>query len=285
MVKSRSEICKDYRRRLKEKDNDGYLRKERARRRKNYTPSDMLTNAERVERRRKTREAVKRCRDRRKQAIVQANRSPGYDTLDSSGYESVNDNHNLVVAMNFPNRAFGPRKRMKKELTRANKTIQELKRNNIDLARKLKTEQRRRQRLVKRLNGSPRTPKSKSENVMNTAGLTEIQKNTVRREILFGNIVGEQLRNKKESRSKSTMKGLHMAVAGQIIRKYRAHSIFCKKTGLNINTMSKYTGRTTEKEKAKPTRKYERLIIEFLERDDNSRIQPGKADTVKRVVK
>lgn len=38
MVKSRAEICRDYRKRLKEADNEGYLRKERERRRKNYVP-------------------------------------------------------------------------------------------------------------------------------------------------------------------------------------------------------------------------------------------------------
>jgi hypothetical protein len=80
--------------------------------------------------------------------------------------------------MKFPKRAFGPWKRMKKELTNANKTIQILKRNNKVIARKLKTEKRRTQRLFKRLNGFPSTPKSKSGNVMNTAGLTEIQKNS-----------------------------------------------------------------------------------------------------------
>jgi hypothetical protein len=42
MVKSRAEICRDYRRRLKQKDEEGYLKKEREGRRKTYLPHNCL---------------------------------------------------------------------------------------------------------------------------------------------------------------------------------------------------------------------------------------------------
>ena len=175
MVKSRAEICREYRKRLKERDKEGYLKKkERERRRKNYVPSSMLSPSKQTERRRKVREAVNRYK--RKKSMQTANSATGQEqAMDTSGYESVHENtevtQNMVVALQFPRRSEGPRKRFLKELKSAKQTIAALKKYNIELSRKLKSEQRRRQRMIKRLQGSPRTPKSKAEIVMNEAGL------------------------------------------------------------------------------------------------------------------
>ena len=43
MVKSRGEIQKAYRRRLKEENKEGYLTKERAGRKRTYIPNDLLS--------------------------------------------------------------------------------------------------------------------------------------------------------------------------------------------------------------------------------------------------
>ena len=82
MVKSRSEICKYYRNRLKEKGDDTYLRKERERHRKNYVPAGVLNSAERVVRRDKVREAVKRYHEKKKRIAQERDR-----TVQSGSYK------------------------------------------------------------------------------------------------------------------------------------------------------------------------------------------------------
>ncbi|KAH3774401.1 hypothetical protein DPMN_175783 [Dreissena polymorpha] len=51
---------------------------------------------------------------------------------------------------------------------------------------------------MKRFQSSPRTPRSSAEKLMNRAGLTPAQKDKVRKEIIFGNVLSAQLRSKKE---------------------------------------------------------------------------------------
>ncbi|KAH3774400.1 hypothetical protein DPMN_175782 [Dreissena polymorpha] len=136
MVKSRTEICKDYRKRLKEKDNEGYLRKECERRRSNYIPTGLLSLAEKTERRKNIRESVKRYREKKKRLTEEQNVSSQNKSINTSSYESVNgvidNSNNMIVAMQFPRRAAGPTKRFTRELKRAKKEITELKRANID---------------------------------------------------------------------------------------------------------------------------------------------------------
>lgn len=89
MVKSRAEICRDYRRRLKERNNDAYLRKERERRRRNYVPSECLSLSARTERQRKTRDAVRRCRLKKRHIAEQENGNNTNDSMDTSGYDTA----------------------------------------------------------------------------------------------------------------------------------------------------------------------------------------------------
>mgnify|MGYP003471144684 FL=1 len=68
MVKSRGEIQKAYRRRLKEENNEGYLARERARRKRTYIPNDLLSSKSRDARNKKNREYIKLYRQRKKVA-------------------------------------------------------------------------------------------------------------------------------------------------------------------------------------------------------------------------
>lgn len=124
----------------------------------------------------------------------------------------------MIVAMRFPRRAEGPRLRQTKELRRASALIDNLKKANIELAKKLKTEQRKRQRIVKRLQKSPR---SKAEHLMKDIGLTSAQKDKIRKELVFSNVIVAQLHEKKNEQTKATVGSMHMLVAGQILRKYK----------------------------------------------------------------
>jgi hypothetical protein len=68
--------------------------------------------------------------------------------------------------MHFPNRAARPRKRQTKELKKAKETIAELRKLNLELSRKLKTEQRKKQRVLKQLQTAPDTPRRETENFL-----------------------------------------------------------------------------------------------------------------------
>ena len=67
-MKSRGEIQKVYRRRLKEENNEGYLARERARRKRTYIPNDILSRKSRDVRNKKNRMYIKLHRQRKKVA-------------------------------------------------------------------------------------------------------------------------------------------------------------------------------------------------------------------------
>ena len=72
VAKPRSEIQKAYRERLKAKDKEGYLRKERERRKKNYVPTGSLNRRERIRRNSAIKVAVRKHRERKLQEKTDA---------------------------------------------------------------------------------------------------------------------------------------------------------------------------------------------------------------------
>ena len=81
MGKSQAEIQRAYRQRLKERNNEEYLRRERERVRQNYTPSSALSENDRRKRNEKNREKLRKFYQRKC-----AERAFKY--TDTSGYES-----------------------------------------------------------------------------------------------------------------------------------------------------------------------------------------------------
>ena len=128
MGKSRAEIQKAYRQRLKEKNNAEYLQRERDRMRRNYIPSDSLSENDKNKRNEKNRKKLREFYKRkRQQRVAIQEREP-----DTSGYESgqagpSEERGRMIVRMNFPNnRRKGALKRWKRELSEANSQIREL---------------------------------------------------------------------------------------------------------------------------------------------------------------
>lgn len=127
MAKTRAEIQKSYRERLKAKNNEEYLKKERERRRKNYVPSSQLTRRERIRRNVKLNEAVKRHRRRKKEAIAEllqqnvpeVESTSGYDSLDTKTADPRSPDHSsprLVVQMTFQIGEMGQEKELQRHL-------------------------------------------------------------------------------------------------------------------------------------------------------------------------
>ena len=70
--KSRAEIQRAYRERLKEKNNEEYLRKECERRRHKYVPAALLAESDRIHRNKLNRERLRRCHQRKREARQRA---------------------------------------------------------------------------------------------------------------------------------------------------------------------------------------------------------------------
>lgn len=252
MDKTRAEIQKSYRERLKAKNNEEYLKKERERRRKNYVPSSQLTRRERIRRNVKLNEAVKRHRRRKKEAIAELlqqnvpeiESTSGYDSLDTQTADPRSPDHSnprLVVQMAFPNRRNGPRKRVAKALAKKSREVSTLKQELEKLKTKHKTTQRRLLRLRRKISSSqqgPSTPRSKTEAHINSARLDKHQANTVRKHLLLSNVVMDEVRSAKEQNNPGRAKILHNVVAGAIVRKYRCANLLCKWTGLSRNKLN-----------------------------------------------
>lgn len=301
MAKTRAEIQKSYRERLKAKNNEEYLKKERERRRKNYVPSSQLTRRERIRRNVKLNEAVKRHRRRKKEAIAEllqqnvpeVESTSGYDSLDTQTADPRSPDHSsprLVVQMAFPNRRNGPRKRVAKALANKSREVSTLKQELEKLKTKHKTTQRRLLRLRRKISSSqqgPSTPRSKTEAQINSARLDKHQANTVRKHLLLSNVVMDEVRSAKEQNNPGRAKILHNVVAGAIVRKYRCANLLSKWTGLSrnkLNAAGKSKSKTllcSKQQRMREVMKFKNSVINFLSRDDNSRNMPGKADKVK----
>lgn len=88
MGKSRAEIQRAYRERLKEKNKEAYLKSERDRTNSRYVSSTLLSENDRNERNRRNRENLRRFYQKRK-AERTRQRVENDDTSSTSGYESA----------------------------------------------------------------------------------------------------------------------------------------------------------------------------------------------------
>ena len=76
MGKSRAEIQRAYRQRMKEKNNEEYLSKERERMRRKYVPSDLLSDSDKKPRNQLNREKLRKFYQRKRE---------GWPESDSAG--------------------------------------------------------------------------------------------------------------------------------------------------------------------------------------------------------
>lgn len=122
MVKSRAEICRDYRRRLKEKYEERYLKKEREERRKCYVSPAQLSDSERKKRNIQNKINL-RLHKQKKKLAEQEQHQFEESAAETSGYESVQPSSSniLQVALPFPNRRRGSQARRANKMSRMRK--------------------------------------------------------------------------------------------------------------------------------------------------------------------
>lgn len=118
------------------------------------------------------------------------------------------------------------------------------------------------------------TPKKKVEKLINTQSVSP----QIKKQLLFGQVLIKQLKENFKDRKK--YRKVITGVAGKIIKKYKMTS------ALGSILSSKALRHANKAESSKlMKRKYElakKHVVDFLEKDDNSRLCPGKRDTVTR---
>ena len=114
--------------------------------------------------------------------------------------------------------------------------------------------------------------------------LTPKKKRKVKRKLMLGNALLSELRKSREVSSRKARRPLHSIIAGKVTKKYRLISALSKRTGFSRNSLQKCNKKCIKsvKEVRKSlTKDIESEVISFLRREDNCRVQPGKADVKK----
>ena len=268
VAKLRAEVQRAYRERKKAENKENWLEKERERRRKYYIPVAELSRRERIRRNHSNNVVLKRHR-KRKAAEKRARIGEIQDEATP-----------LIVRLPF--RAKGSRKRVSRAIKKKNKDLNKMGKQIEELKRKYKRAMRKLQRSKKSTASS--TPNSKTQSQLDDARLRPDQAKKIKRQILLGNAVMEEVKTAKKSNPKSKSSILHRTIAGRIVKKYRCLSLLSKTTGIDRRHLSKTKGKTLESRKSCRRRSvlwYQDAVIAFMERDDNSRNLPGKSDKVK----
>ena len=289
MGKSRAEIQKAYREKKKQKEGESYLAKERQRRMTYYTPSSELSRTERVKRNEKNSEYLRTWRQKKKDDQNRQdleNESLENEALPTSGYESVSSslNNSLQVRFNFhPRKKNASRVRISRALSTAHRNISKLKKDNHQLTKRTKTLQKRLERMRKRVQSD--SPRSKTTKLTKEAKLTREQSQQVRRHLILGSAVIEEIKTAHQEikgKRKGEVFTLSSIVSGKIVKKYRGKKWLSSQTGIprkNLGSLrrSKFESvRVHTRKRAQNV--YSKEVNDFLERDDNSRCNPGKSD-------
>lgn len=290
MPLSRAEIQKGYRERKKAKEGESYLRKERTRRMKYYVPSAELSTKERKRRNKQNAERVKKHREKRKTEVLQAEED---NIGETSGYESnltaTGEERQLIVRMNFSSSKKGSaRKRISRAVSKAHREINHLKAKNNEMKKKIRKLQKRNERLQKQKQGgvSPQTPRSKTDRDLREAGISPNRGKAVKRKLLLGNALLCEIKEANLKAGSSTVKKqmLQAIASGNTLKRYKGLKWLGRKTGMNRNKLGHTVKKWIDigrKSRRRVQERYKKDVVSFLERDDNSRAQPGKADAKK----
>ncbi|XP_069109647.1 uncharacterized protein [Argopecten irradians] len=232
-------------------------------------------------------------------ANANANVDAAENEMDTSGYDSpdCSEEHlnqpgpsGLVVqlpfARNVPSRRNGPRKRISRAISKKSRQLKVLRQDYHKLKVKYRSACRSVQRLKKKsTENNPSTPRSKTERLIQDAGLTKEQGTKVRKQLLMSNAIMDEVKSAKQINKPGKQKLVRNIICGRITKKYRCGTLISKTTGICRNRIAKATDKAidtvTQLRRKREVMKFRDDVIAFMERDDNSRSQPGKADKIK----
>ena len=301
MGKTRAEIQRAYRQRLEEHNNTDYLKRERARWKKHYTPAAQLLEQERKAR--NTKNVVKLHRYRERQ------REKG-NVIESSGYESgseqmedqaafptnpspsIGHQSRLRVKLNFPTdgRRPGAIRRWKRELSESKSCIRQLEGEKNAVQKKFRTAQRALERLRQKQSQAgvdktsrptDLTPRKKTRSLIESKGLPDDPTDELQQTLLLRNVLISELKSTHKNTPRSKRKAIHRVISGKIVRKYKCSKMLAEKIGLCRHRLAINDSKLHQL--GQPIRnstvlRNKKSVEAFLMREENSREMPGKAD-------
>ena len=273
------------------------MERERQRVKGYYTPMDQLPEREKIKKREKNRQHAKTFYIKHKKRksndgenstnnVVQANGSnvESNDEENDIVSSTVREEDLLKIKMPFHSLSKtkarkGPAKRQSRALKWSYQRIETLEDQNETLRKKLKTAQKRIQRFQAAKQKQALTPKSKTDVMLKRAGLKPTEVPNIRKQLMYAEIVTEEVKITLMN-NPTEIPGFQKVVSGKVIKKYRMRSYLEKMTSLHRR---KRLQSTTNKNPILRSRaqKVKSDVKKFLNRDDNSRLMPGKGDSVK----
>ncbi|WAR14247.1 hypothetical protein MAR_004352 [Mya arenaria] len=298
MAKSKAQRMKEYRARKKAELGKEWFKRENQRVKGYFVPISELSEEKQAHKRQLNRKHCETYRKKRKIIAHEENTqevgesSQNIDSLEdengvSSSTVSTANEQSLTVKMNFgmpkeSSRQSRGRKRVSRALAkqyRKNETLQD---ENESLKRKLNTVRKRLNRLESKQKKAPLTPRSKSDKLLKDAGLEPKHVPDIRKKILFAECLSEEIKEAKKANNQNVVMRV---VSGEIIKKYKMKRALGTSTLLDrrrLNSISKSVAHIKKRTRnAMINNTVTREIHEFLSRDDNSRLLPGKADAIK----
>ncbi|KAK6184558.1 hypothetical protein SNE40_007008 [Patella caerulea] len=276
MAKARAKIQKAYRERKKLREGDKYLKKETCRVMKYYNPSSSLAETDR-----KKRNKIAAIRNRRHRLLVKdREQEQGEDSEDLT--ESGCDSSRLIVKLPV-NQTTSRKRRTAKALERAKSRFKRAEKKIENLNKKCKKNQKVIERLRNKISRvrkpSPlaaSTPNSKTNSMVESLNITPKRAKSEKRQLLIGNVLIDEI-SKAKQKNKSSVLNI---IAGKVVKKYRCLKGVSQSTGLSRGTISKYASKTVIIRKS-VTRRCQKEVTEFFNRNDNSKTNPGKKDSKK----
>ena len=175
------------------------------------------------------------------------------------------------------------RRRISRAVARNRRELNKVQSELTSIKKKYRTAQRRLQRMQSKRTNEPSTPRSRTEAQLKAANLNNDQAKNIRRQLLMGNVVMDEVRATKKISRKKKVRDLTKVISGRIVKKYRCASLVSKCSSIDRRTLGSVGSKNLEERgrvKLRDVHKYMKEVVDFLQRDDNSRSMPGKADHV-----
>ncbi|XP_048580476.1 uncharacterized protein LOC116604139 [Nematostella vectensis] len=131
------------------------------------------------------------------------------------------------------------------------------------------------------------TPRTRTKAQIEASGIKEKQfPNQLKKCLLFGNILVDEVKDSlKTNKSTSGVRAIRNIITGKIIKKYHGLRQLSREIGVSRrfikNAKTKKVSYTRKGRLVEIRKRLQEDIISFLERDDNSRMMPGKQDAKK----
>ena len=308
MARSKREIQKAYRERQKA-TGPAFLDKERRRQQQYYVPAALLNYKKRAERNLKNKMRNRLSRERKR---LQQQRddnaveeTSGYETLNAETEEDTSTNvnqegersnekqmHSSGLVVKLPTLGQNVRKRNSRALARAYRTIESLKSEIEGLKRHSKTQNKQIERLrkakqkpeIQTVPADEMSPKRKTMSDIEQLHLTPKRQRLIKRQLLTSNVLMHEIAAAKKVSGKRTVRNIHRIVSGKLAKKYKCLKGIGRSLTVCRRALSRANGKKLDDHKDQRnslSKNVQERVVDFYNRDDNSRAQPGKSDAKK----